>query len=206
MLKRTLILILVLSLALLPGLSASAETKVSESEFRKYNQAMFRAIEGKFTGDNGLTYLCEVDINGDGYREVVLDNSHGWAGQSLLNLNPSAGFGMNFLLIQGDCTVLWYDPAKGTVSSVSMKNDNMYFSCNEEEQCFIASTREDGYVRFTVLRLTEDCRTEEIIYKLTPEGEVLSVTVNGKEDERLLWTCMPEEIYNCRALTFTMYS
>ena len=211
MMKRAGILMLVLCLALLPGMSASAETNPRPGDYERYEDAIYREMD-KYT-DNALPFQTWVDINGDGYYEAVLDNSDGEKGDSLFDLCSSARYGQVFLLVKGDCTVFWYDPVKKTAQSRVMKNDNMYFSFNERDHCFITSFRDGENACYMILELMDDYSMREVVYRMTPYGEVLSTTVNGKvygvDDEvsyRASTFGIPAEIFNCKALSFTRYS
>ncbi len=205
MLKKLLILSLILALALclLPASAAAAAPSRQEIQ-----NAITDKLDSLWTGsDQGLPFISAVDIDGDGIMEYVFDESYGRQGTDLVRNRSLEWIGAHIRLLNGPCTVAYWNRAKGRAETIRMKNDSMFVAFNAQEHCLVTSTSSGTTETYYILRITDRGAQLDIYTQRYNSEGYIECTKNGKAVEygEVSWE-MESCLYNAMAISFAMYS
>ncbi len=203
MLKR--LLCCCLALVLLLGSAAGAHA-VDDEEYRVFDQAMYEVIYERGLKVHGLPYISFVDMDGDGFYELVVDENQGSCSEELVHNTHLSSIGSHVYLCRGDCTLYHWNRRTRTMESVRLDNNNMFLAYNPREKTVIASTVRGHIESYSFVTVGSNGSLEVETYEISYyDGKPLNGWINSSEADGVDFQASLR-LLGAMGLSFTMYS
>lgn len=186
--KRMLILLLILAMIFaLPVPAYAADggklTSLSWDEHggddwsREVEMAISNKMYSQWRRDS-LPFWCWHDIDGDGTRELIVDDNNGEKGVETTACKMLNGYGSKLIVTKGSFTVYYWSYATQSVASLRINSDNMFLSAHPDGY-LVASTASgntETYSRYGFFPQSVELLSESYILKYSGR-ELAGVTI-----------------------------